>query len=96
LSWASLLSGNFEDAFKAASEALAQFPDKSWIKTNLITAAVLTGRTDEAKSRYAAAKEERIGDQTLTDVLLKDLADVAAAAKSDPRLDEFKTWLASN
>ncbi len=96
LSWASLLSGKFDDAFSAASEALSQFPDKTWIKTNFITAAVLTGRIDDARSRYAAAKEEKIGSNAFTDVLLKDFADVKDVSKSDPRLDEFKTWIASN
>lgn len=75
---------------------MSQFPDKTWIKTNFITAAVLTGRIDDARSRYAAAKEEKIGSNAFTDVLLKDFADVKDVSKSDPRLDEFKTWIASN
>jgi tetratricopeptide (TPR) repeat protein len=91
-----VLARNFDEALKAADQAIALTPDAIWLYTNRAHALMFLGRTGEARAlylRYRAKKDVQDG-KSWNAVILDDFTELRAAGLSNPLMDEIQTLFA--
>ncbi|CAN2043844.1 hypothetical protein GMMP13_1160004 [Candidatus Magnetomoraceae bacterium gMMP-13] len=93
MSWYLLFDRQFTKAGEFASKGLALDPSQEWMKTNLASSYLFTGKFEKAKAIYFEIMDKTYNDKTFREVFLEDFSEFEKAGITHPDMEKARKLL---